>query len=66
MRGGKLAALAAFAILTACAGAVAIGAGCDTYREQRRTMPVEDLAAAPRSVLDWVNGLDAAMTRVCR
>lgn len=54
--------LAAFLILTACAGAVALGAGCQTYGNLRLSMPT--LGADP--VSEWVAVLDNAMTRTCR
>ncbi len=61
-------ALAAL-LLSACGAPapVAVGAGCDGYREARRALPSDaDLAAAPRAVLDWINRLDADMTARCR
>lgn len=64
--GLRAAAFLAFLILTACAGAVAVGAGCDAYGEQRRKMPSDEaLAASPPEVFRWINALDAAMTSAC-
>lgn len=54
--------LAAFLLLTACAGAVAIGAGCSTYGTLRLSMP----PLGADAVSEWVSVLDAAMTRACR
>ena len=54
--------LAAFLILTACAGAVAMGAGCTAYGESRLSMP--PLGTDP--VSEWVSVLDTRMTRACR
>lgn len=51
-----------FLVLTACAAAVAIDAGCDRYGELRLTMPT--LGTDP--VSEWVAILDRAMTRTCR
>lgn len=63
----RAAPILAFLILTACAGAVAVGAGCDAYGDQRRRMPSDEaLAASPVEVLRWINALDAAMTAACR
>lgn len=60
MANGK--ALFAFLILTACAGAVAIDAGCSTYGNLRLSMPT--LGNDP--VSEWVAVLDNAMTGACR
>lgn len=51
-----------FLVLTACAGALAVGAGCNAYGEMRLTMPT--LGADPLS--EWVALLDARMTGACR
>ena len=64
--GLRAAGLIGFLLLTACAGAVAVGAGCDTYREQRRAMPSDEaLAASHVDVVRWINALDGAMTAAC-
>lgn len=54
--------LIAFLILTACAGAAVIDAGCNAYGEARLTMPA--LGAGPLS--QWVAVLDSRMTAACR
>lgn len=54
--------LIAFLALTACAGAIAIGAGCQTYGNLRLSMP--ELGTDP--VSEWVAVLDSAMTGACR
>jgi hypothetical protein len=51
-----------FLVLTACAAAVVIDAGCDRYSELRLTVP--PLGTDPVSA--WVAILDSAMTRTCR
>lgn len=56
------AGISAFLILTACAAAVAIDAGCTAYGEARLTMP--PLGTDPLS--EWVAILDTRMTRACR
>lgn len=64
--GLRAASLIGFLLLTACAGAVAVGAGCDAYGEQRRKMPADAaLAASHVDVVRWINALDAAMTSAC-
>ena len=52
----------AFLVLSACAGAVAVGAGCDAYAEVRLSMPA--LGLDP--VSQWVAALDDRMTGACR
>ena len=52
----------AFFVLSACAGAVAVGAGCDAYAEARLSMPT--LGLDP--VSQWVAALDDRMTGACR
>jgi hypothetical protein len=52
----------AFLILTACAGAIVLDAGCNRYAELRPDMPT--LGADPLS--QWVSTLDGAMTGACR
>lgn len=54
--------IAAFLLLTACAGMTAIGAGCSAYGEARLTMP--QLGNDALSV--WVADLDDRMTGACR
>ncbi len=59
---GMIAAL----LLTACAGATGVGAGCNAYAEERLKMPADDvLVQAPLAVVQWINLLDARMTGVC-
>ncbi len=53
--------IAAFLLLTACAGMTAIGAGCSTYANLRLSMPT--LGEDPLS--EWVADLDDSMTGVC-
>ena len=60
MASGK--AIALFLALTACGGAVAMGAGCSAYGNARLSMP--PLGVDP--VSQWVAVLDTRMTRVCR
>lgn len=50
-------------IVTACAGAVSLDAGCAKYGQWRADMP----RPLPDDALGaWVAGLDAAMTGACR
>lgn len=51
--------------LSACAGAMVIGAGCRAYGEMRISLPWEALGAAPLEFVQWFNLLDARMTGVC-
>lgn len=51
-------------LLTACAGAVVIGASCEIYARYRLDMP--DITGASRAFLDWFNLLDVEMLRACR
>lgn len=54
-------------LLTACAGATGIGAGCRAYAEHRLSLPSDEvLVAAPRELLEWLNLLDARMLGVCK
>ena len=53
-------------LLTACAGAVGIDAGCRAYTEARLTLPFDDLSDAPKPVVDWINLMDARMFAVCK
>ena len=55
-------AVVAFMILTACAGAIALDAGCDRYGELRADMPRLGDDALSR----WVAVLDSGMTGACR
>lgn len=50
--------------VTACSGALMIGAGCETYHTYRLNMP--DPIGASRAFLDWLNLLDTEMLRVCK
>ena len=62
MHGANLRAVALFFVLTACAAAVVVDAGCSAYGDARATMPplgTDDVSA-------WVAMLDTSMTRVCR
>lgn len=58
-------------LLTACAAATVIGAGCSAYAEMRLSMPTYDadfvqlLDQEPTPLLVWVNLLDARMTGAC-
>ena len=54
--------LVVFLVLTACAGAVVIDAGCSRYAEARLTLPTLGTDA----VSQWVAVLDGAMTGACR
>lgn len=51
-------------LLTACAGAVMIGAGCEEYISHRVSMP--DPSGIPSEFLRWFNLLDAGMLEVCK
>ena len=51
-------------LLTACAGAIMIGAGCDVYRSFRLDMP--NPTGASRAFLEWLNLLDVGMLRACK
>lgn len=62
MRGADFRAVALFLILTACAGAVVVDAGCNAYGEARSTMP----PLGGDALSAWVAMLDTSMTRVCR
>ncbi len=53
-------------LLTACAGVVAIGAGCDAYAEMRLTLPYEAAARSDPEFVAWFNLLDVRMLEVCR
>jgi len=57
VRGG----IAAFLLMSGCAGMTAIGAGCSAYAEARLTMPPLGVDA----VSLWVADLDDRMTGVC-
>lgn len=50
--------------LTACAGAVMIGAGCEVFSLYRVNMP--DPTGASRAFLEWLNLLDVEMLAVCK
>ena len=58
-------------LLTACAAATVIGAGCSAYAEMRLSMPtynadfINMLDREPTPLLAWVNLLDARMTGAC-
>lgn len=62
MRGSNIRAVALFLTLTACAGAVVVDVGCNTYADARATMP----ALGDDGLSAWVAMLDTSMTRVCR
>ena len=62
MASGSWRGVAAFLVLTACAGAVVVDVGCNAYGEARSTMP----ALSNDAVSAWVAMLDTSMTRVCR
>ena len=51
-------------LLTACAGAVTIGAACSVYQDYRLSMP--DPTGATRAFLEWFNLLDVEMLTVCK
>ena len=55
-------AVVVFLVLTACAAATVVGAGCVAYGQQRLSMPT--LGDDP--VSQWVAVLDGRMTEVCR
>lgn len=50
--------------VTACSGALMIGAGCEVYSSYRVDMP--DPIGASREFLDWLNLLDTEMLKVCK
>lgn len=50
--------------VTACSGALMIGAGCSVYTSYRADMP--DPIGASRVFLDWLNLLDVEMFKVCK
>lgn len=50
--------------VTACSGALMIGAGCEVYSVYRLDMP--DPVGASRDFLDWLNLLDVEMLKVCK
>lgn len=52
-------------LLSACAGATVLGAGCSAYAEARLDIPWDELSLSPHAVVAWVNLLDARMTGVC-
>jgi len=58
----RLKGFALCAVLTACAAATVLDAGCTAYGEMRGTMPL--LSADP--VSQWVAMVDSRMTGVCR
>jgi len=62
MRNGSWRAVALFLVLSACAAAVVVDAGCNAYAEARSTMP----RLGGDAVSAWVAMLDTSMTRVCR
>ena len=62
---GALTGLTLGVLLTACAGATLIGAGCQTYGEARKGMPVEAIATAEPALALWIDSLDFAMTKAC-
>ena len=49
-------------LLSGCAGGLMSGAGCDSYRAERISMP--DVTASG-AFLRWFNALDARMAKVC-
>lgn len=51
-------------LLTACAGGVMIGAGCEVYAHYRPDMPSP--VGASRAFLEWLNLLDVEMYKVCK
>lgn len=62
MASGSWRGVALFLVLTACAAAVVVDAGCNAYGEARSTMP----KLGNDAVSAWVAMLDTSMTRVCR
>jgi hypothetical protein len=50
--------------LSACSGAILIGAGCEVYASYRVDMP--DPTGASRQFLEWFNLLDTNMLSVCK
>lgn len=53
-------------LLTACAGAMIVGAGCRTYAEARLDRPSDAvMRLAPASLVNWLDSLDAGMTTAC-
>jgi hypothetical protein len=50
--------------LSACSGAILIGAGCEVYASYRVDMP--DPIGASRQFLEWFNLLDTNMLSVCK
>lgn len=58
---GLIAAL----LLTACAGATIIGAGCQTYAKARAELPFDAVADAPVVLAAWLDSLDFAMKNAC-
>lgn len=61
----RLMGLTVALLLSACAGATVIGAGCRIYAEARRDMPVEAISMTSVEVAGWIDSLDFAMTKAC-
>lgn len=57
----KIHVLALLLAVTACTGALAVGAGCLTYKKHRSDMPT--LGTDPLS--EWVAVVDNAMSGAC-
>ena len=53
-------------LLSACAAASIVGAGCEAYFEQRLSLPFDELVEAPREVILWIDFLDVRMNEVCK
>ena len=53
-------------LLTACAAASVVGAGCEAYFEQRLSLPFDELVESPREVILWIDFLDVRMNEVCK
>jgi len=52
-------------LLTACAGAMIVGAGCKVYGEARLDLPYDELSRAPENLARWINSTDKGMTEAC-
>ena len=51
-------------LLTACAGGMVIGVGCEEFARHRISMPTP--SGASREFLEWLNLLDVGMLKVCK
>ena len=63
---GRLMVLIAVQSLTGCGSVMTFGAGCETYAEARRDLPIDALAEAPVEIAGWVDSTDVAMLEACR